>query len=268
MAAEVVNLPAIEPQCKATIQSRFSTLRFMKVVKQFNAIQKSFISKHHLENLLKLPEHLMVPLHLQQWLLDYTSYGQRKFFQHKEKIIFFTKDIVDKVFGFPLGTKPFVMDSSDPDIIIEVEQLLAQYKQGRKTIPVKVLVSILLGANSEEVFIRSFILFFITTVLCPSTYNFVNPKYLYCLRDIDIPEVGNLDFGTLCLNHLWYEMDAWKDKIFMNTGDFNRLTWIGGCLPLLAVLYLDFLDFNDNAPPLIIVCLGCPSSEMKISPIS
>jgi hypothetical protein len=21
----------------------------------------------------------------------------------------------------------------------------------------------------------------------------------------------------------------------MNTGDFNRLTWIGGCLPLLAV---------------------------------
>ncbi|KAK1609349.1 hypothetical protein QYE76_033022 [Lolium multiflorum] len=72
------------------------------------------------------------------WLLDYTSYGQRKFFQHKEKIIFFTKDIVDKLFGFPLGTKPFVMDSSDPDIIIEVEQLLAQYKQGRKTIPVKI----------------------------------------------------------------------------------------------------------------------------------
>jgi hypothetical protein len=177
----------------------------------------------------------MVPLHLQQWLLDHTSCGESKFFQHKEKIIFFTKDIVDKVFGFPLGTKPFVMDSCDPDIIIEVEQLHAQYKQGRKTIPVKVLVSILLGTNSEEVFIRSFILFFITTVLCPSTYNFVNPKYLYCLRDIDIPEVGNLDFGTLCLNHLWYEMDAWKDKIFMNTGDFNRLTWIGGCLPLLAV---------------------------------
>jgi hypothetical protein len=48
------------------------------------------------------------------------------------------------------------MDSSDLEIIIEVEQLDAQYLQGRKTIPVKVLVSMLLGANCEEVFIRSF----------------------------------------------------------------------------------------------------------------
>lgn len=50
------------------------------------------------------------------------------------------------------------------------------------------------------------------------------------------------------MNHLWDEMDAWKYKIFMNTGEFNKLTWIGGCLPLLAVVYLDFLDFNDNGP--------------------
>ncbi|XP_047064123.1 uncharacterized protein LOC124671847 [Lolium rigidum] len=84
-------------------------------------------------------------------------------------------------------------------------------------------------------------------ILCPSTYNFVNPKYLYSLKDSDIAEVRNLDLGTLCLNHLWNEVDAWKAKVFKDGSDFNGMLWIGGCLPLLAVVYMDFLDFGVNA---------------------
>ena len=89
----------IVSQCKSSIQSRFSTLRFMKVVNRFNPIQIGFISKHHLDSLRFLPDHLMVPIHFQQWLADHMSSGDPKFFQHKEKRIDFTKDIVDKVFG-------------------------------------------------------------------------------------------------------------------------------------------------------------------------
>jgi hypothetical protein len=104
----------------------------MKVVKKFNPIQRSFISKHDLDNLLKLPDHLMVPMNLLQWLADHTSHGEEKFLQHKEKIIHFTKDIVDQVFGFPSGSKPFVMESTDPEIIMEVEGIHDQYLLGKK----------------------------------------------------------------------------------------------------------------------------------------
>lgn len=92
-------------------------------------------------------------------------------------------------------------------------------------------------------FIRSFILFFLTTVLCPSTYDYVNAKYLFSLRDSDIPEVGILDFASLCLDHLWKEIDAWKNRCIANRGE-GHLSWVGSCLPLLAVVYLDFLNFN------------------------
>jgi hypothetical protein len=50
----------------------------MKVVKKFNPIQRSFISKHDLDNLLKLPDHLMVPMNLLQWLAGHTSHGEAK----------------------------------------------------------------------------------------------------------------------------------------------------------------------------------------------
>jgi hypothetical protein len=207
----------------------------MKVVKKFNPIQRSFISKHGLDNLLKLPDHLMVPMNLLQWLAGHTSHGEAKFLQHKEKIIHFNKDMVDKVFGFPSRSKPFVMESTDPDIVSEVEGIHARYLIGKKQITVANVESVLLGSNEEIVFIRSFLMLFITIVLCPSSYNFVNPKYLYSLRGIDIAEVRNLDLGTLCLNHLWNEVNGLKAKVFKDGSDFNKMLWIGSCLPLLAV---------------------------------
>jgi hypothetical protein len=108
----------------------------------------------------------------------------------------------------------------------EVEDIRGQYLQGKKQITNKNLESVLLGANNEVVFIRSFLLLFITTVLCPSTYNFVNAKYLYSLRDSGIEEVGTLDFATLCLNNLWSELDAWKDKVFKDNTDFSSHSFI------------------------------------------
>jgi hypothetical protein len=37
-------------------------------------------------------------------------------------------------------------------------------------------------------------------------------------------------------------MDSWVYKLFFTPGDPNKLTWIGGCLPVLAVrLFYPFL---------------------------
>ena len=224
------------PRCKPTIKSRFSTLRFRKVVKQFNPIQFGHIENHNMSHMLDAPDHLMIPMDFLQWLVDHTFYGGSRsyFFKHKDKQIFFTKDIVYKVFGFQRGTVPFVLDSKDAEAVSEVEFLCSQYLDG-SNIPVSKVESVMLGSNDERVFLRSFTLFYITTVLCPSTYNFVNPMYLFSLRDRDILLVEYLDFGSLCLNNLFEEIDSWKDKIFNSTLDYNRISWIGGCLPLLGV---------------------------------
>ena len=112
------------------------------------------------------------------------------------------------------------------------------------------LVSVMMGDNSEAGFMQSFILFFISTILCPLTYNGVNLKYLFSLRDVS--QFRNLNFASLCYDHLFSEIDNFKERQFnvVNSSDYNRKLWVGGCLPVLGVsnevtpfsyLYLFFL---------------------------
>ena len=54
-------IPDVE-HCKASIKTRCSTLRYNKVVKDCNPIQRGHIIKYGLEHLLNIPEHLYIPL--------------------------------------------------------------------------------------------------------------------------------------------------------------------------------------------------------------
>jgi hypothetical protein len=206
----------------------------MKVVEKFNPVQQGHISRYHLDWLTQMPGHLMIPTHLLQWLAFRSCCNNGNIFKKRDKVIHFNKQIVDKIFGFPNGTIPFTTRSNDPDIKAEVEAIRSQYRVGNRY-PVTRLESLVLGSNDEFVFIRSLILFFITTVLCPSTTNFLKSKFIYSLRDVNLHQVSQLDFATLCIDHLWEELDAWWNKFFLIGKDPNRLLWIGGCLPLLAV---------------------------------
>jgi hypothetical protein len=85
--------------------------------------------------------HLMVPMNLLQWLVGHSSHGESKFFQHKYKIINFNKDMVDKVFGFPSGVKPFVMESIGPEIISEIDEIRVEYLLGKKNLFCLVLMT-------------------------------------------------------------------------------------------------------------------------------
>ncbi|CAM0946042.1 unnamed protein product [Alopecurus aequalis] len=249
MVASGVNTVDVVPQAKPTIKSRFSTLRFCKAVSQLNPVQIGHLSRHSLAHLLKLPKHLMIPMNLLQWLVDHTfSDGSDSYFiRYKENEIALTKNIADKVFGFrPDSSVPYRLESDDPDALIEVELLRKQYSNGRN-IPVTRVESIMLGSNDERVFLRSFIMFFISTVLCPVTYNFVNPKFLHSLRDRDILLVEFYDLGSLCLEHLFEEIENWRKKLFLDSSNYNKELWIGGCLPLLGVAHLDFIDFAGHA---------------------
>ncbi|KAM0854487.1 hypothetical protein ACQ4PT_050412 [Festuca glaucescens] len=156
--------------------------------------------------------------------------------------------MVNIVFALPSGNVPFVLESNDPDIVDDVQELCSKYLENGK-IPMEKLLKVMLADFSEDGFIRSFVLFFISTILCPLTYNSVNPKYLYTLRDGSV--IPNLDYGPLCLSHLFNEIDKFHKKVFEVdiVAEYNRNLWVGGCLPLLTIVYMDFLDFSNGGGP-------------------
>ena len=219
--------------------TRCSTLRYNKVVKDFNSIQRGYIIKYGFEHLLNIPEHLNIPLELTQWIIDHITGG--RCFKHKSKTIRFNKEMVNIIFGFSSGTIPFVFESDDPEVVAEVQEIRKKYLDVDGKLPIKKLVSVMLADDSEGGFIRSFVLFFISIILCPLTYNFVNPKYLFTLNDVS--SIPNLDFGSLCIDHLFTEIDKFHDKVFDvdTVAEYNRSLWIGGFLPVLSVSRLIFL---------------------------
>jgi hypothetical protein len=121
-------------------------------LKKLNNIQREHIARYQLEFLAFIPDHLLVPTHLLQWLAFCCASTQGKVFKKRDKVITFTKDLVDKIFGFPNGTIPFTLGSKIPEIEEEVEALRAQYRVN-DNYPVNRLESILLGTNEEVVFI-------------------------------------------------------------------------------------------------------------------
>jgi hypothetical protein len=239
--------PAV-PVAVPTIMTRFSTLRFNKVIKKLKPVQIGFVKKYGFQVFLNLPDHFRPPPTIIQWLLDHTSISRRGVFEKKSKTIVFNKDMVNKIFGFGSGSEPFVFSSDDPEVIKEVNAMRQKYKANGGFTMSK-LVSVLLDDEEEVSFIRSFAMFFIATILCPTTTYFISPKYLFSLRDVS--QIQNLDYGDLCLSHLLYEIDNWRDRVF---GDddvetYNKHRWIGGCLPVMAVcsyscFFFPFLIFS------------------------
>lgn len=206
-------------------------------------LQRSFIPEQF-KHLLNVREHVIVPMDLLQWLAKHMRYnGQVGIFQHKDKVIHITRDMVDMVFGWRSGSVPFCLQSSDINVVEQVMLLRKKYGADGM-IELATLETVMLSQNAEvdkEDFIRSFMLYFLSLVACPTTYNFVNHKYLYSL--LDVSALHNLDLSTLVLEQLCKEIESHKEKVLAGKKDPKKFTYVGGCLPLLAVCFFLFLSF-------------------------
>lgn len=230
--------------CNPTYISRLSTMRFNKTVKKFSDIQLGHITKYKMEALLHMPYHLNIPMNLLEWL-DHHIFGSTEpYFKHKNKVIKITKDMVDKFFDFPRGTVPFVFSSDDPQVKAEVAQLRSKYLDYRNRMPINKIEEVMLSDESEDGFIRSFAFYFISSILCPASYCFGNTKFLYSLRDVSA--IPSLDFGQLALDFMREESERHFEMIMNRPSveEMNKPSHIGGCLPMWAIIYLDFVDFD------------------------
>ncbi|XBH66369.1 hypothetical protein VPH35_094896 [Triticum aestivum] len=215
---------------RGTIKHRFSTLRWNKEISNLTNKQRGYVSKHDLDNLLHINNHLIVPVGFMQWLVDHTR--SNAVFKYKNKFIQIRREMVNQVFGIQSGSEPFPIKSNDPVVVAKVKALNDKYISGSRTIPIDNIVKMMKNDETEEGFICSFLFPFISTVLCPITCNYANWKLLYGLHDIS--KLHNYDLASYCINHLSEEIESFHENLFNIVEiDLNDPIWVGDCLPML-----------------------------------
>uniref|UniRef100_A0A8R7Q4T4 Uncharacterized protein n=1 Tax=Triticum urartu TaxID=4572 RepID=A0A8R7Q4T4_TRIUA len=110
--------------------------------------------------------------------------------------------------------------------------------------PINKIEEVKLSDETEDGFIRSFAFYFLSSILCPASYCFGNMKFLYSLRDVSA--IPSLDFGQLALDFMREESERHFEMIMNRPSveEMNKASYIGGCLPIWGIIYLDFVDFD------------------------
>uniref|UniRef100_A0A8R7PF59 Uncharacterized protein n=1 Tax=Triticum urartu TaxID=4572 RepID=A0A8R7PF59_TRIUA len=191
-----------------------------------------------------MPVKLKIPMNLLEWIDRHMFGSKEPCFKHKNKTIKITKDMVNKIFDFPGGTEPFVFSSDDPQVKAEVTELRNKYVDYQNKMPINKIEEVMLSDETEDGFIRSFAFYFLSSILCPASYCFGNMKFLYSLRDVSA--IPSLDFGQLALDFLREESERHFEMIMNRPSveEMNKPSYIGGCLPIWGIIYLDFVDFD------------------------
>ncbi|TVU41060.1 hypothetical protein EJB05_14551 [Eragrostis curvula] len=220
------------------IKHRFSSKRMEDLVLTLNDVQKGFVQKNGFGSLLEIKS-FNVPVPLIEWIMEHMIVGAFQF-KHRDKSIKFHPSMVKQVMGFESGSIPVELDSTDPILLSKVDEVMGDYIVSGKS-PISVAVSKMEGDNNEASFMRSFMLVAIASVICPSTQNYVNLKYLNCLMDPSM--IKEYDWVGHMLEYMGSEIKKFQGAVdsFDQAVHSNRI-YIGSCLPLLAIVYIDFLD--------------------------
>jgi len=199
------------------VKYRFSTQRFQKVIDSLSEDQKGFLAKNGFEKFLGFRK-FTVPMPFLEWVMGQvvTDLSQ---FKHRLKSFKFTRYMVQQIIGIPSGEIPIILHSGG----VKISDKLS----------ISDAVRHLLDQHDEESFIKWFMLVALSTIICPSTQNFVNINYLPYL--LDVSQINTFDWSTHVLNYILSEVKKYQG--FISSKDDGKI-YVGSCLPLLAVSFL------------------------------
>jgi hypothetical protein len=133
-----------------------------------------------------------------------------------------------------LGGTIAKLSSKDSVIVDKVNLLKAKYMGTGNKIFMRTLIDQLKGDEDEESFMRTFMMVLLGTILCPSTSDTVDWKFLYSLTDL--ATMTSVDWAALSLQVLLNEVANFKKKLLnFPNGIPSTAIYVGGCLPFLAV---------------------------------
>ncbi|KAE8818912.1 Cytokinin-O-glucosyltransferase 2 [Hordeum vulgare] len=147
------------------------------------------------------------------------------------KKISLTRDLVKKIFNVPSGSRPLEFGKRGKSDFREI------YLEGERA-PIPTTVSVLSNADDddEDTIDRTWILLCLSLVLAPGTGNMVPLEYLHSLQDMSV--VHEFEWDEHILLDAMREVKKYQDK--RNEGKLKF--HIGGCLPMLPVIYMDHID--------------------------
>ncbi|KAE8794681.1 cytokinin-o-glucosyltransferase 2 [Hordeum vulgare] len=144
--------------------------------------------------------------------------------------------MVKKIFNVPSGSKPLEFGKRGKADFCEI------YMEGeRSPIPTRVFVLSNVVDDDKDTIDRAWILLCPSLVLAPGTGNMAPLDYLYYLQDMSVFHEFEWDDHIL--------LDAMREvKKYQDKRDEGKLKFqIGGCLPMLPVIYMDH----------IVIPIGC-----------
>ncbi|KAL6623339.1 hypothetical protein ACP70R_033218 [Stipagrostis hirtigluma subsp. patula] len=218
--------------------TRFSVSYFSSVIDSLSDQRRRIIENYGFGSLLRFDK-CFVPNKFAQWIVRQIDHRTGDIVV-KPSIIPFTRESVHYVLGLPLGSKPFPKDSSMGKAL-----LLSQFELS--SVPsVKFFGNKLLNnedLSDEQVFI-CFILVALNCFLCPNASLPPSSKYLGIFEDLN--SVQELDWCQFTIDWL---LDGARNFNKGNKKKDQEPPTLCGCLYLIAVYYLDFVDFGHRQVP-------------------
>ncbi|XP_044424816.1 uncharacterized protein [Triticum aestivum] len=220
-----------EESSDGSFSTRFSAPRLREVAdNELNDKKRALLEKSSFGSLMKISP-FYVPLELIDWVVMKID-TQRSLFSHKKKTILFTRDMVHKIFNVPSGPRAVELLKRN-----ERCELRDIYRIGTRA-PMKKSISVIKEAADDDAITleRTWVLLCLALVLVPGTGNMVSMDYLASLKDLD--EINEFVWDEHVLATALREARKYQQNREAGASGF----WIGGCLPMFALIYMDFLE--------------------------
>ncbi|KAL6659628.1 hypothetical protein ACP70R_002457 [Stipagrostis hirtigluma subsp. patula] len=227
---------------KDRVKHRFSAHRFKKVVDSLSEDQRQFVINNGFGSLLNISD-FSVPVPFLEWLMDHLIVGSAEF-RYSSKSFKFTRYMVQQILGIPSGNVAVDLHNTPEEFSDQVNSVRSSYIVGEKP-TINEAICQTLEDHNEASFMRSFMLVAISCVICPSTQNSVNLRYLNCL--MSPAEIRNYDWASHAMQYVLSEVKKYHGAIDSISNEYeDNSRYYGSCLPMLAIAYMDFLNLDND----------------------
>ncbi|KAE8812747.1 hypothetical protein D1007_10072 [Hordeum vulgare] len=220
-----------DPSSMGIYITRWSAKRLREIANTVKGKKRDVISKSSFGDLLHISPLPPPPEALVDFIVLRIDTKKRLLKLTDRKKIPLTRDLVKKIFNVPCGSKPLEFGKRGKVDFREI------YLEGERA-PIPTTVSVLSNADDddEDTIDRTWILLCLSLVLAPGTGNMVPLEYLHSLQDMSV--VHEFEWDENILLDAMREIKKYQDK--RNEGKLKF--HIGGCLPMLPIIYMDHID--------------------------